>query len=964
MRAALPGGDVRDDAAARALYAYDASNYRSVPAAVVVPRTADELAAALAVCREHGAPFTVRGAGTSIAGNATAAGPGGVVADTSVHLHRILALDPEARTATVEPGVILDDLQRAARAHGLRFGPDPSTHARCTLGGMIGNNSCGSHSPAWGTTADNVLALDVLTADGRRLTVRHDSLETAPPAPELTAALVELTTRHMAALRTTLGRFPRQISGYGLHRLLPEHGRNLAAALTGTEGGCAVVLAATVRLVPLPEATTTVVLGFDDLPAAGDAVPAILPHRPLACEGLGAEMIETLRRRSPGSDPGELLPPGRAWLMVEFDASPDAPAPPDPKELQDGTGAASSRAVADPAEQRRLTRLREESSGLATRAPDGAEAWPGWEDAAVPPERLGAYLRGFLRLLDAHRLRGTPYGHFGEGCVHVRIDFDLATAAGRRRFRAFLEDAARLVAEHGGTLSGEHGDGRARSELMPLVYPAELLDAFAAFKRAWDPSGLLNPGAVVEPHRLDAALRIVPDELRARPVPVFLGLPEDGGDLARAVRRCVGVAKCRTAPEAGGVMCPSWRATGEEMHSTRGRARLLDDMLRGLAAVPPDAAEAPVTGGGWRSEEVREALDLCLSCKGCRSDCPVGVDMASYKAEFLHHHYAGRRRPASHYSLGRLPQWLHTATASPSAVRAANAAMRNPVASRALKRTAGIAPERPLPPLAAEPFRRWFARRAAPTPSAASRPVMLWADTFTNAFVPEVGRAAVAVLEHAGFTVTLPPEPARGPLCCGLTWISTGQLDAARRHLARSREALAPALDGGVPVVALEPSCAAVFRSDAAELGVPGLDGVLTLAELLERHAPDADLGSVPPARGAALSQTHCHQHAVLGSAADDAVLARVGVANERLDRGCCGLAGNFGYEAGHYDMSVAVGENGPLPAIRDAAPGTAVLADGFSCRTQVTQLTERRPLHLAELLAAALPAARGDDHR
>jgi len=965
-------GEVRLTPGARALYAQDASNYRVVPLAVVAPRNADDVAALLQVCRHHGVPVTPRGGGTSVAGNAI--GPG-VILDTR-HLNQIRSLDPERRIARVEPGVVLDTLRAAAAPYGLTFGPDPSTHNRCTLGGMIGNNACGAHSLAWGTTADNVLELSVMLADGTRLSVGPTSLEeferrSALPGREgeVYAATRRLVTTHMADIRLGLptgSGFTRQVSGYGLGHLLPERGGQLARALVGSEGTCAVVLEATVQLVPLPRVRHLVVLGFPDDCAAADAVPNLLPLRPLAIESVDAALFDVLAAH--GRRPAVALPEAGAWLYVEVGADSEQEA----AELAAAVTAAThtqvtgARTVADTVEQRKLWRVREDGAGLATRLPDGGEAWPGWEDAAVPPERLGDYLRDFRALLARHGRRGISYGHFGEGCIHIRIDFDMLTADGRRGFRRFLEEAADLVAHYGGSLSGEHSDGRARSELLSRIYRPELLRAFGEFKRIFDPTGLLNPGVVVDPAPLDADLRFEPPAQPQRRLPVTLALHRDGGDLDRALRRCVGVGKCRRP--SGGVMCPSYMVTGEEQHSTRGRARLLYEMARG-----------ELITDGWRSEEVHQALDLCLACKGCLSDCPAGVDMATYKAEFLHHHYRGRLRPRSHYTLGWLPAWLRLAAHAPGVF---NAVSRSRAAG-VLKTLAGVAPERDIPTLPRQDFLRWWRNR--PVRRTGERPrVVLWPDTFTRFFTPAVGRAAVAVLEAAGFEVTVPSQA----VCCGLTWMSTGQLGVAARLARRTVSVLSPWIEAGARVVGLEPSCTALLRSDLPDL-VPGpaarrvASSVVTLAELLEPlPLPLHPLGR------RAIAQVHCHQHAVMGYAPDQVLLARAGVQVEPLDSGCCGLAGNFGFEPGHVAVSRAAGERVLLPAVRSAPEDTLILADGFSCRTQIAwgigeaqpaeedqgsedaqssgegrrvgkeRRAGRRVLHLAEVLATALYSA------
>ena len=911
---------------ARALVTMDASNHRRVPLGVVFPRDAEDVAAALAVCRAHGVEVVPRGGGTSIAGQATGHG---VVLDFTRHMNRVLVVDPRARLAVVQPGVVCDALRDAAAPYGLTFGPDPSTHSRCTLGGMIGNNSCGAHSVAWGTTADNVRSLRVLTYRGAEAELARGG---AGVPRELREAAENLVDTHLAPLRTGYPDLPRRISGYALDALLPERGRDWARAFTGSEGTLGVLTEATVRLVAVPGARVLAVLGYPDETAAAEAAPGLLKHRPLTVEGMAADLVGEAARAA--------LPAGAAWLFVEVGGADPAEAGARAEELCRAAAPETSGAevVSDPAGQRFLWRLREDAAGTATRLPDGGEAWPGWEDCAVPPARLGAYLREFRGLLREHGLRGAPYGHFGDGCIHVRVDFDLLTPEGIARFRRFGEELADLVVAHGGSLSGEHGDGLARAELLPRMYGPELVRLFARFKRLWDPDRRLNPGVLAEPARLDEQLRFtgLPP---AEAVPVAFAYPEDGGDFSAAVRRCVGVAKCRQPTAGGLVMCPSFRATGEERHSTRGRARLLHEMLLG-----------EVVTGGWRSPEVAEALDLCLSCKGCRSDCPVEVDMATYKAEFLYHHYAGRRRPAAHYSMGRLPRWLR-AVAALRAAPLVNAAARVAPLAALAKRLGGIDARRSIPPLARRPLTRGL--RPAPGPG---RAVLLFPDTFTNHLAPQAGHAAVAVLRAAGLRPRLP----RGPVCCGLTYISTGQLDLARAELRRTLRRLAPAVAAGWPVTVLEPPCAATLRAELPALlpGEPGAaelaDAVRTFAETLEEYAPDWE----PPRLDRPVAgQTHCHQHAVLGDAADRRLRERAGLTGE-LVAGCCGLAGDFGFARGHWEVSVACAEDALLPAVRSAPEGALLLADGYSCRTQLAQLGGVTARHLAEVLAAGLPSA------
>ncbi|MEV6208870.1 FAD-binding and (Fe-S)-binding domain-containing protein [Kitasatospora sp. NPDC051914] len=934
-------GEVRFDTAERAVYGHDASNYRHVPVGVVKPADRDDVRAAVALCREFGVPVVPRGAGTSIGGQAI--GPGAVVLDFRRHLGRVLSVDPDTRTARVEPGTVLDDLQRAAHPYGLRFGPDPSTHSRCTLGGMIGNNACGSHSAAWGRTSDHLHALDVLLADGTELTVggRTDAagrarLRALPGrAGELHGALQDLAADHLAVLRRAMPELPRRGSGYALDALLPEHGHDLARALAGSEGSCAVLLGATVGLVADPPVRALVVAGYPDETAAADAVPTLLPLRPLTAEGMAADLIAALLAAGPRPPALDRLPDGACWLFLETGGDTPAAALDTARELAAAVRReprATTAVITDPAEQRQLWAVREAGAGIVTRLPRAGaggsdEAWPGWEDSAVPVERLGDYLRDLRALLARHGLRGVPYGHFGEGCVHLRLDFPLTEPARLPEFRAFMTEAADLCAAHGGSLSGEHGDGQARAELLPRMYPPEVIALFRRFKRIWDPDDLLNPGVLVDPRPLDADLRFP-----GRDLPLALPYEQDGGSLLKAVHRCVGVAKC--VDTSTGVMCPSYMATGEERHSTRGRARLLAEMLRG-----------ELVTDGWRSEEVREALDLCLGCKGCAGDCPVHVDMATYKAEFLHQHYRRRLRPASHLALGWLPLWLRGAALAP---RLANRLLQAGPSAALLKRVGGIDPRRELPELPAETFSAWFRRWRAEHPvPAGAEPLLLWPDSMAELLDPEPARAAVEVLEHLGFEVRLPT----GPVCCGLTLVSTGQLGLARRVMRRSLRAV----PDGLPVVGLEPSCTAALREEMPRLlgaeagGLPGR--VRTFAEFL-----DESRVALPRLETAAVTQVHCHQHAVLGTAADRRVEQRMGVRNEVLDSGCCGLAGNFGMERGHWEVSVAAAERVLLPAVRAAAPGTTVLADGLSCRTQIAQLSGgRRAVHLAELVRRAI---------
>ncbi len=917
-------GEVRFDSGSRALYATDASNYRQVPIGAVAPFDTDDLIAAVAACRWHGAPIVHRGAGTSLAGQCCNVA---VVLDASPHLNRVLAVDPERRIARVLPGTVLDDLRNAALRHGLTFGPDPATHAWCTVGGMLGNNSCGVHSLTTGRTSDNVEELEILTYDGLRLRVGATPegeidriVRAGGRRGEIYRRLRELRDRYAGLIRERFPRLSRRVSGFNLDDLLPERGFHVARALVGTEGTCVTFLEATVRLHPAPKVRVLVVLGYEDVVRAAESVPEVLQAEPIGLEGMDRFLVDNDYVRRSYRETLALLPPGNAWLLVEFGGESREEALERARRLTLAPGAIL---VESRDEQTRIWQVRE--AGVATTSRDprlGGDGWPGWEDSAVPPEVFAPYLRDLLALLARHGYGAAFYGHFGEGCLHARIDFDFSSAEGIRTYRTFMEEASDLVVAYGGSLSGEHGDGQQRGELLPRMFGEELVAAFREFKAIWDPGNRMNPGKKVDPYPLDADLR---PPLRLDDPPVAFQYPGDSGSFSRSVTRCVGVGRCRR--DAGGVMCPSYRATRDERHSTRGRARLLFEMLEG-----------EVVRDGWRSEEVREALGLCLACKGCRSECPAGVDMATYKAEFLHHHYQGKPRPRAAYAMGLIPWWARLASRLPGM---ANGMMKGPL-SGILKRLGGIHPDREIPTFARRTFREGFAPRIDPT-------VLLWPDTFTNFFQPEIAQAAVRVLEGAGHRVAIP----RKVLCCGRPLYDFGMLDLARRQLRQILEALGREIAAGLPVVGLEPSCVAVFRDELVNL-FPEDEAArrlsaqtFTLAEFLVRE------GFEPVKRsGKAILHGHCHHQAVMGMSADRELLGRTGLDVQVLDAGCCGMAGAFGFEAEHYEVSLAVAERALLPAI-SLEPDALLLADGFSCREQIRQLTGRRALHLAEVVAA-----------
>ncbi|MEU7428751.1 FAD-linked oxidase C-terminal domain-containing protein [Streptomyces sp. NPDC040750] len=946
-------GEVRFDPGSRGAYVTDGSNYRQVPIGVVVPRSVEAGAQAVQVCARFGAPVLSRGGGTSLAGQSTNTA---VVIDWSKYCHALISLDPDARTCVVEPGIVLDELNRRLSDHQLQFGPKPSTHSHCALGGMIGNNSCGASAQAYGKTVDNVRRLEIVTYDGLRMWVGPTSeVERARIAAEggrkaeIYVGLDRIATEYLADIRSGYPKIPRRVSGYNLDSLLPENGFDVARALVGSEGTLVTVLRAELDLVPVPPYQSLLVLGYDDICAAGDDVSRVLENcSPSQLEALDGRMAQLMREEGAYLDSLNVLPEGDSWLMVQFASDSqedvDAQAHSLLRTLGRGEKDLNVAFSDDPEREQRMLKAREAGLGVTARPPDDRETWEGWEDSAVPPERLGDYLRELKKLFEEFGYdHPSLYGHFGQGCVHTRIPFELKTAEGVGDFRRFLQRAADLVASYGGSLSGEHGDGQSRGELLTRMFGERLVTAFGEVKALFDPDNRMNPGKIVHPHPVDGQLRLGADWRPATPDTHF-GYPEDEHSFTRAVMRCVGVGNCRS--HEGGVMCPSYRATREEEHSTRGRARLLFEMLGGHAD--------STISDGWRSTEVKDALDLCLACKGCKSDCPVGVDMATYKAEFLSHHYDGRLRPAAHYSMGWLPLWARLSRVAPSLV---NTLLRAPLLSRVGKRLAGVAEERQAPVFATQSFLQWWRQRDMEDPDPADpRTVVLWPDTFSTYFHPHIAISAVRVLQDAGFTVAVPTEP----VCCGLTWISTGQLTTAKKVLQRTLDILRPYLAAGTPIISLEPSCTAVFRADAPELmpadqEVKRLAGqVRTFAEHLVHHAPD---GWQPPqlARQATV-QTHCHQHAVMKFDADLELMRRAHLDADVLDEGCCGLAGNFGFERGHHDLSMAVAEQGVLPAVRSAAPDSLVLADGFSCRTQIEQGdTGRRALHLAEVLALGL---------
>jgi len=962
-------GEVRFDQGSRALYATDGSNYRQVPIGVVVPRDKEDVLATVALCRNHHAPLLARGGGTSLAGQCCNAA---IILDFSKYMASILEIDPERRIARVEPGVVLDTLRAAAEKHHLTFAPDPATHDRCTLGGMIGNNSCGVHSIMAGKTDDNIESLEVLTYGGQRLHVGATSaddfdrfIREGGRRAEIYSGLKSLADRYGEQVRRQFPNIPRRVSGYNLNHLLPEGGFHVARALVGSEGTCVTILEATCRLVESPPSRVLLVIGWPDVYICADHVPQIMEHRPIGLEGFDDIMVEASRRKGVNLDGLALLPEGSGWLMVEFGAGTVAEAEAQARHLMETLDHSSSppnmRLFTDPRQAKRIWDVRESSLGVTAHVPGEPIRWEGFEDSAVAPEKLGAYLRDLRHLMQDHRYDGSFYGHFGHACVHTRMDYDLESTEGIRKFRQFMEDAADLVVRYGGSISGEHGDGQSRGELLPKMFGPELMQAFREFKSLWDPDWKMNPGKLINPYRLDENLRLGAGYDPWQPETHFK-FPDDHGSLAAATLRCVGVGKCRH--DSGGVMCPSYRVTREEAQSTRGRAHLLWEMTK-----------RDVIKDGWQNEAVKESLDLCLACKGCKSDCPVGVDVATYKAEFLSHYYETNRRPLNAMALSKIDLWLRAASHAPGLV---NLTTQLPVLRDLAKIAAGIPAQRHIPALAPQTFKDWWERQYSrsdgrPRPSGraeldshfgrprarADNPVLLWADTFNNNFLPATAKAAVEVLEAAGFEVSVP----RAHLCCGRPLYDVGMLDRAKSLLLRIMDELLPEIEAATPIVVLEPSCASVFRDELTNLfpkdeRAQALSKqVFLLSEFLEQRAKN-DAFPLPKLARKALVHGHCHHKAIMKMTAEESVLNRMGISFTAPAPGCCGMAGAFGFEKEKYEVSKAIGELELLPAVRQAPTDWLIVADGFSCREQIAQETDRHALHLAEVLQMALREA------
>lgn len=938
----------------RALYATDASNYRMPPIGVVIPRSREDIIETVRICREHGTPILSRGGGTSLAGQCCNYA---VVMDLSKYYNRILKIDTKRKLITVEPGIVLDEVQKAVAPHGLIFGPNPATHNHCTIGGMTGNNSCGINSLLAALhgnglrTSDNLERLEVLTYDGIVLELGPMSESDWDAAVaqegrrgEIYATLRGLRDKYGDLIRERFPRIPRRVSGYNLDNLLPETGANLASAVAGSEGTCVVILSATLKLVPKPKARSLLVLGYPDAFTAGDHVTDIFPFKPIGLEGIDRRLVQDMQHHHVHADALAMLPKGHGWLLVEFGGESKEDCDQRARELMDKLkekpDAPDMKLYDTPEEANKVWEAREAGLGATAFVAGQKDTWPGWEDTAVAPEKCGPYLRDLRKVFEKFGYDPALYGHFGQGCIHCRVSFDLLTEKGLENYRAFLDEASDLVVRYGGSFSGEHGDGQSRAELLPKMYGAELIEAFREFKATWDPEWKMNPGKVVDPNPILSHLRLGTDYNPERPKTYF-SYPQDQGDFSRAVLRCVGVGECRR--HEGGTMCPSYMVTREEKHSTRGRAHLLFEMLQG-----------DLVKDGFKSETVKEALDLCLSCKGCKGDCPVHVDVATYKAEFLAHHYKGKLRPVHAYAFGLIGRWARLASTFP---RITNFVQRAPIFSGILKGILNVAPQREIPVFANQTFKSWFFNR--PKRRTNGPPVILWPDTFNNHYHPEVAQAATEFLERSGWQVIVP----KAALCCGRPLYDYGMLDTAKAWMLQIIDELREEIRAGIPMVGLEPSCVATFRDELLNLFPHDNDGkrlseqTFLLSEFISKKMPHYPL---PPLKRHALVHGHCHHKALMKMTAEEEVLKRMQVDYELPDSGCCGMAGAFGFEKDHYDVSIACGERVLLPKVRSANKDTIVVADGFSCREQILQTTDRRALHLAQVLDLAYRGQRG----
>lgn len=935
----------------RALYATDSSNYRQLPVGVVLPKNREDIIKTVALCRKHDLHLLTRGGGTSLAGQCCNSG---LIMDFSKYYNKIIKIDPENKTARIQTGLVLDDLNRALEKYDLIFGPDPATHNHCTLGGMMGNNSCGIHSvmaqveDGGVRTSDFVESMEILTYTGNNFEVGpateqelEEIISKADEKGRIYGRLKKLRDNYQEDIRSGIPQIPRRVSGYNLDDLLPENNFNVARSLVGTESTCVVFLEATVRLIKRPKKRSLVLLGYDSVFEAGDHVTEIMEHKPIGLEGMDNKLVNYMHKKELHEEDLGLLPEGNGWLLVEFGADSKEMADEKAKKMMEdlkknANGDAPSMKLYDNEQQEsRVWEIRESGLGATAFVEGLPDMWPGWEDSAVPPEKVGDYLRDLRELFQKYDYHPSVYGHFGQGCIHCRIGFDLKSKKGIETYKEFVKEAADLVVSYGGSLSGEHGDGQARGPLLERMYGKKLMQAFHEFKEIWDPEWKMNPGKVIDPLPIDTDLRygknFHPGEHKT-----YFKYPKDKGSFHRATMRCVGVGECRKT--SSGTMCPSYMVTRDEKQVTRGRAHLLFEML-----------QAKEIREGWKSREVKESLDLCLACKGCLSECPVNVDMATYKAEYLAHYYKHHPRPRSAYAFGMIDKWAQMASHFSGIT---NFITQNKVIAPIFKKLGGITPERAIPKFAQKPFIR--ENNYNEKFRNMENTVMLWPDTFNNYFFPGVLDSAAKILESAGFEVIVPEKH----YCCGRPLYDFGMLDKAKSYLEKILNGLNYFIQEDVPIVGLEASCIAVFRDELGNL-FPNDNNAKRLKKnfktLPEFIMENESKFSFKKLNTSALMHRHCHHHAVMGYDPDLKLLEKIGVEVRVPDSGCCGLAGSFGFEEGDkYKISVKAGERKIWPTVREMKE-EYLITDGFSCREQIKHGTGKLPMHTAELIAMAL---------
>lgn len=942
-------GEVRFDDKSRLLYSTDASLYQILPVGVVLPRDAEDVERVMQLSAEHGVPVLPRGGGTGLAGQTVASA---IVLDFTKYMNQVIELDPDRRRARVQPGLRLDRLNRAAAPHGLQFGPDPATIRQCALGGMIGNNSCGARSLVYGKTGDHVHSLRCFLPDSTCVDLRpvaRDAVGTLPGREgELAREVLRILEPERERILSRYPRVPRRVSGYNFDSLLEDDELNLAKLIVGSEGTLATIVEAELGLVPIPNARSLVLLSFRERWTSMDAIPAILPEPGLsALEIVDSRVLRGARELFEFRKAASFVAPDALGvLFCEFSGDSAEEVAQLAHDFAARASSLPGRPTAGvflaPQEQTAAWSLRQVATGLLYRTTATRDIRPQEfvEDTGIAPEKLGAYTRRFEEIVHRNGTTLGFFGHAGQGCLHIRVDLNLKRGQDVERMQSIAREVAELVVEFGGSLSGEHGDGLARSEFLPLMFGPEIMQLHREVKHVFDPENRSNPGKIVATPKMSESLRFGEQYRAEPPRETFYDYSADGG-WDKAVEKCNGMAVCRKLDV--GTMCPSFMVTLEEEHSTRGRANSLREAMRGHLP-------------GMESKEVLEALDLCLECKACKTECPVGVDMARYKSEFLAQHYrATGNTPTSVKLFGRIHQLARLGSRTP---RLAN--FGNRLLAPLLKKIAHVDERRSLPELAAKPFRRpsegprpgTLLREVGASEVEGRRRVILLDDTFHNYFDPAPLAAAVRVLSRAGFEVELP----RRQVCCARPLISKGLLDETRAYHRSLLEVLAPEIDAGIPVVGLEPSCILTLRDELPDLVSDPRAKVLaknsfTLEEFLVQQE-DFSPGRL---ERTAIVHGHCHQKALVGMEPTRRLLERVeGLEFEILDSGCCGMAGSFGYEKGHYEVSQAAGERVLFPAVRNS-PDALIVAPGFSCRSQVEDFCDgRRPITTAELLALA----------